>query len=453
MIARVPQPARLGRPPQPNGIAPPVSRPGGSEFADQSDILRTVAFYLALAVVFIKFSMLSEIQAYLMHFRGYLLYIFGVPAMLALFLTGGVRRTISGRPAYYWIAFALWMVVCVPFSTWRGSSFQITSSYIAKHLILMFMIAGLMVSWREYQMLVKLIGLAAVVNLLSSRIFATDVAGRLYMEFGTVGNANDLAGHLLLTLPFLLLAVYLSKSFVLRGAVIVALLYGVVVIARTGSRGALVAMAVDGLFLFWRGSIRQRLAVVCLVPLAAIGIAIFVPSAIVRRLHSFSSTAQDTALQGAAESSETRRYLLTKGAEYAIQFPIFGLGPGQFANYEGGHNILPGFTHGSYHDVHNSYLAAFTEMGLLGGILHLAGYISAFLMLNQVYRKARDRPDCRDIQSTVFCVTLGLVGFCVAITFLNFTYFYYGPALAGMAISINRAANREFSRRKPAAAV
>jgi hypothetical protein len=37
----------------------------------------------------------------------------------------------------------------------------------------------------------------------------------------------------------------------------------------------------------------------------------------------------------------------------------------------------------------------------------------------------------------------GMAGFCVATTFLNFAYFFYQPALGGLAIAVSRAVEQE----------
>jgi O-antigen ligase len=446
LIAPALRTAFLNRRPLPAGAAPPPALSPDPEFTGRADVLRTLAFYMGLALVFVKFAMLADIQTYLMGFKAYLLYVFGIPAAVGVVLAGGLRRGMAGRPAYYWVGFGLWMCVCVPFSAWRGSSFGIARGFFQHDLIIMFMIAGLVVTWRECRLLANTIGGAALVNILCSRIFAGRGVERLDLEFGMLANSNDFAAHLLLTMPFLLLFVYNSKSLVLRAAAFLALGYGAVVIVRTGSRGALVALIADSLFVFFWGSIRQRIVMVCIASMAVITVMAVVPSNVLRRITSFSA-AEEGVSEEALQSSAARRYLLTKSIEYTIEFPVFGLGPGQFVNYEGQHNVVIG-SHGMYQPPHNSYLQAFTEMGVPGGILNLAAYISSFLMVNRTYRKARLRPDCRDIQNTAFCIMLGMLGFCAAIAFVNFTYFFYGPALGGMAISVWRAANYEFDHRE-----
>jgi O-antigen ligase len=340
------------------------------------------------------------------------------------------------------------MFLCVPFSFWKGKSFLIAFGYWRNDLLIMFMIAGLAVSWREVQFLGKAIAVAAFVNVLTSRIFAHEgAAGRLRMDFGAVSNANDFAAHLLLTLPFLILMISNSKRIVVKAAALLLLGVGVIVIVKTGSRGALLALVADCLFVMLRGNNRQRIALMCLAPVTVVAVLAFVPTTVLQRIRSFSSSEAGASAE-ALESSQSRRYLLTKAIRYAVEFPLFGLGPGQFIEYEGSHNKVIG-QHGMYHDPHNSFVQAFAEMGVPGGILLIAAYVSSFLMVSRTYRLARQRPDCVDIRNTTFCIMLGMVGFCIAITFLNFTYFFYGPALGGMAVSVWRAANYEFKTRTP----
>jgi O-antigen ligase len=110
-------------------------------------------------------------------------------------------------------------------------------------------------------------------------------------------------------------------------------------------------------------------------------------------------------------STDLRRYELEKAIEYTFEFPVFGVGPGQFSNYEGGHSKYFG-THGSFYRVHNTFLQVFTESGFPGGILLVMSWGSTFLLLNRTYGQAKKRQGCRDIQNTAFYITLALLGFC-----------------------------------------
>jgi len=82
-----------------------------------------------------------------------LLYVFGVPALAGVALAGGLRRAFQGRPAIYWTGFLVWMGLAAPFSFWKGASVGQFLSYAAREYIMLLVIAGLVLSWRECRML------------------------------------------------------------------------------------------------------------------------------------------------------------------------------------------------------------------------------------------------------------------------------------------------------------
>ena len=438
------------RPPSKPAVLGPSS-PVDNDFADRTDALRAVTFYMGLMLVLVKFGMLQDVQTYVMHFKGYLLYIFGIPSIVGVVVAGGLRRTMIKRPAFYWAGFMLWLWVCLPFSSWKGDSFRITRMYTETDFVMLLVIAGLVVSWKECRTLMAAIGMAALLNVATARLFANADDTRFTLEFGTVANANDFAAHLLLTLPFLLLFVMNSKSSILRLIAFLAIGFGILVIFKTASRGALISLILDAVFVFFRGSMRQRIALACLIPITIMAVSIFVPGEVIRRIKTFSADSDDASAE-ALESSDLRKRLAQMAIKYAVQHPLVGVGPGQFAAYEGSHNRVTS-THGFYRPAHNSFLTAAAEMGFPGGFFFLAGFVSSFLLLNRTYREAKGRKDCVDIRNTAFCVMLSLIGYCVATAFLNFTYYFAGPALAGISISLWRAAKYEFAHRAPAAAL
>jgi len=406
-----------------------------------------VVFLAALAgvlLVFMKFSMLPEIQSALMGFKLYLLYLAAIPGCFAILVSGGVKRTFKGGPAAYcWLGYMLWIMLATPFSSWRGDSVHMVNMAL-KNIPMVFVCAGLAVNWRFCKWMMYAIAGGGVVNLIASRVFMKDFGGRSGLEFGTVSNPNDFAGHLLLVLPFLLWIVLSSKPMVLRLGALAAVVFGVYLILGTASRGALVAL-VGGLLLFlWKGSAKQRIAVLVIVPMLAGVVLMVMPHTVLSRLSSFSAGDSNSE---ALESSDSRRYLLKKSIEYTFQFPLFGVGPGQFGNYEGGHNQVIG-THGMYHGAHNSYTQASAECGIPALLFFVAGIVSAFHILNSTFKEARRRPECEDITTAAFCFMLAMVGFCIAIFFLNFAYFYYLPTMGGLAVAVRRAAKQEFQTRR-----
>jgi O-antigen ligase len=220
--------------------------------------------------------------------------------------------------------------------------------------------------------------------------------------------------------------------------------YGVLLVLKTASRGALVAMAAGALYWLIRGTLRQRIALLAVGPIAVAALIAFVPRSSLIRIVSFS--AEDaSASQEAIESTQIRRYLLEQSILYTLQHPLFGVGMAQFSSFEGEHNQILG-THGYWHEAHNTYTQVSSECGLPALALYIAAIVSTFLLVNRVYRRARGRPECQDIRTATFCIMLALVMYCTAITFVNFAYFFYLPAMSSLAIAVSSAADKELNR-------
>ena len=411
------------------------------------DPLRSIAFHLGLLLLFLRISMLHQVQTVMMGFNLYLLYLFGIPAIIGVVAAGGLRRAFRGRPAYYWTGFAIWMFLAIPFSSYRRGSAELLLTYLRTDLIMLFVTGGLAVTWRECKQLMHAIAWGVFVNLMCARIFLKGMGSenRVSLEFGSISNPNDLAAHLLLALPFLLWVAMNSRFILMRLFAMLGVVYGLYVILGTGSRGALLALGAASVYFLVRGTARQRLVLVGIAPIAAAVLLTAVPTRILQRLTSFSANSADS-VQEAIESSMLREYLLKTSIDYTFQHPLFGLGPGQFSSFEGMHNQIIG-THGYWHEAHNTFTQVSSECGIPGAILFIAGIVSTFLLLNRTFRQARNRPDCADIRAAVFCVSLALVAFCTAIAFVNFAYFFYLPAMAGLAIAMSKAAQVEFQSR------
>jgi O-antigen ligase len=447
-------------PGKPSGIPAklldPVGPPGGDGAApagpeqsgEVSNPLRNIAFSMGAILVFIRFSIIHQLLTYVLHVNLFLLYLFGIPTLLGVVLAGGIQRTLRGRPAVYWCLFAVWLFVGVPFSTWRGGSFGGLNAYIRTDFPMLFVIAGLTITWRECRSMMRAIAWGAVVIMLAARIFESNSAefgDRLALNFGTISNSNDYACHLLLVLPFLIWVGLAAKSKAIQLAAWGGVGYGVLLVLKTASRGALVALVAGALYWLLRGSMRQRIALLAAGPIAVVALVAFVPRSSLIRIVSFSA-ADAGASQEALESSEMRRYLLEKSILYSVQHPLFGVGLGQFSTFEGENNQVLG-AHGYWHEAHNTYTQVSSECGMPALAMYIAGILSTFFLVNRVYRRARGRPECQDIQTMAFCIMLAMTMYCTAITFVNFAYFFYLPAISSLAIAISGAAEAEFRNR------
>jgi O-antigen ligase len=147
----------------------------------------------------------------------------------------------------------------------------------------------------------------------------------------------------------------------------------------------------------------------------------------------------------AAGSAASRQYLLQQSLLFTVQHPLFGVGPGQFAEHEGfGARAAGG--KGDWHGTHNTYTQISSEVGIPAAIFFLAALFSTFRLLNATWKQLRGRQSSRQnatMAAGVLCVLIGSVAFCCSAFFLALGYFFYFPALSAIAIVLSRAVQRE----------
>jgi O-antigen ligase len=129
-----------------------------------------------------------------------------------------------------------------------------------------------------------------------------------------------------------------------------------------------------------------------------------------------------------------------------LRHPIFGVGAGQFQNYEGGKAREMGLR-GSWHETHNSLTQVSSEIGIPALMFFLAAIVATYHMLDKVYRTAGKKPptqETQQIRATAFCLLISLIGFFTASLFLSLAYSFFLPALSGLAISLYRAVQQQW---------
>lgn len=413
-----------------------------------SDKWRRLALYFGLAFVFTRFSYLHEMITERFGLNLYPLYIFGVPAIVGVFASGGLRRCLQFRPAVYWLCFAGWMIPTTLFSTWKGGSVQVLIAYYKADLVMLFVIGGLVVTWRECKALLFVLAGAATTTLVLLVLFGErNQAGRteLGLENGSISNSNDYAAHLILLLPFALWIALTRRSIWLRIAAVGVVGFGLYEILGAGSRGALIALVAAVVTYLAGASWRQRRFLLLAVPLAAVLAIAVLPSQTTHRMFSFwQSGAQEPS--EALESSAEREQLLHDSILQTIRHPLLGLGPGQFANTEGHQITAEGY--GLFRGAHNSYTQAGSEMGIPSLFFMLGGMVSCFLLLRRTEKRCQNEDGSSELRTALTWTRIAIVGFCISIFFLNFTYSYYLPTIVGITIALVSATQRILDERK-----
>ena len=435
----------LGAARRPHGTAPgtlaPVAvepAPFSLEDAWETEPIRKIAFYFCLAALFLRLSVLPELILYVTHVNTYLLYLVAPLAIVSTLLKGGVQRTFRSRASYYWLAFFIWMALAAPFSSWPGGSAAKVKSYAEVEFIFLVLVGGMALNWNEIRIIFRTIAAAALVNLVSTRIFENVAQGRISLgSSGTIGNSNDLAAHLLLVLPFLFFfMIGRRRSIVVRMAVLGALMYGLWIILGTASRGGLIGLGFVFLCLVIRASVPQRLVLVVLAGVITLVALAVLPPMTLHRLSSLFGTKD----KEADESAEARKYLFRTSVKYTFEHPVFGVGPAQFDNFEGKSSQAQGL-HGNWHATHCAYTEVSSECGLPAFFFFTAGLGSAMLLVLRTYRKAK-REGYLDIANGCFCYLVAMGGYLVALVFLANAYTFRLPAMVGLAVTLSYAAMR-----------
>ena len=431
------------------GGHPPLS----SQDPQAVNVFRQLAFYSALGVVFLRFSLLHEALTYYTGVNSHVLYFFTIPAMAGVAVTGGLRRMFSARPAFYWLAFVAWLFLATPFSVWRGDSTEYVLTYLRAEFPMLLLLAGLPIGWKECRMVLYTISFAGIYNVLSG-IFSGQTYGteRVGLQFGTIFNPNDYAGHLILVLPVVLFMVVHPPRFpiirtLVRCAGLAAFLYGLYLALESGSRGALIALLAGMVFVFIKARKELRTGLLVMVPVAAALLIVALPNHTISR---FQSYATDSPSAGEAqESAALRRQLLEESLAVSITHPLLGVGPGQFGNFEGTEKASDK-TVAAWITAHNSYTQISSDVGIPGLLFYLGGIISPFLLIQRTWKRVRATPGFEEISAACFSLSVSYVGFCIVILFLNFGYFFYLPALAGLAVSMQAAIEWELAARQAA---
>jgi O-antigen ligase len=433
-------------PQAPVAVASTESPLGQQWETDIRNPLRIIGFYIVAALVFVRFSNLHEVLYARLNTNTYMLYFLVPPALVLFFVTGGIRRVAQYRTTYYWLAFTAWMFLATAASSWRGGSAKLLFIYLRAELPMLLLIAGMVMTWAECKMIMKVIAFAGVFNLFAfSRALQVSM-DRLQLDIigGTLSNSNDMAGHLVMILPFFLYMVWGGRRNILvRLLFLAGIFYGLYLILGTASRGAFVALVVCSAYMFIRGRLTMKVMTLLIVPVAFIALISFLPERTWSRLRSFKAQSGVAYDEEAVASLEMRAYLLRTSLLYTIQHPLFGVGPGQFSTVEGFAQKARGFR-GVWHETHIMFTQISSECGIPALVFYLGALISAYLALSRAYRASQNEPESSD--TALFFLMVSFVGTCIVMSLLNTGYRFYFPALCALAATSASAAIRQFSQ-------
>ncbi|MCX6596156.1 MAG: O-antigen ligase family protein [Acidobacteria bacterium] len=364
-------------------------------------------------------------------------------------ITGGVFSFFATRAGAFFTAFALWTLISLPFSVWRGGSVETVTS-VFRSLSIMGAIVALTVTGKWALRMIYGIGIgmgaASVAAIFKGTVSAR---GRLAMDGGTLSDSNTLCLAVLMGMPMLWLMSRNARGTVgklLPLCFVPTILY---VAYRTGSRAGMLALTVMLVLYFIRASGFKKMQMIALM---VVGVAVLATSSD-RLLKRFATIPGLSSEQGPADDDEAaaegstdgRTYLFLKSLEFTFYNPIVGVGPGQFQVAENAESVAQN-RKAAWHVTHNSYTEVSSECGIPALVFFLGAVFSAFGATARV-AKMSVRPgdkDAEDIRQGGIYLQMSLVTLMVGMFFLSLAYTGLIFIISGLAVALERAAKAEY---------
>jgi O-antigen ligase len=240
---------------------------------------------------------------------------------------------------------------------------------------------------------------------------------------GIFNDPNDLGLLFVMVVP---MALFLGSRGGLLGfrrvfwwSATAALLYGIYL---TTSRGALLALVALGAAWVWR---RRGVVMAALLGVGMLGGIMMLPSRL-------------SELDASESSAAGRVDAWYSGLEMFISRPLFGIGPGQFADNNG--NLT----------AHNSFVLVIAETGIIGYTLWLAFVGYGFMMMLAVLRHqpeladAGAEADWKLERSIAMTLLMSQVGFFTAAFFLSRSYVILLYLLAALVLGYYTGARERY---------
>jgi O-antigen ligase len=341
--------------------------------------------------------------------------IFTGAALIAAMAFESVRLP---REAKLLIALVAYLSLCIPFSTWRGGSFDVVVDSFSKVVVIA---VATMVAVNTLQRLRCLMVLQTLAMVTMGIVAITEPkhAGRMYGAGNLFSDPNDFALNLCIVLPFsvaLLMSCRSRVTKILWSSVIGFIIFTII---STVSRGGFLALIVTTVAMWNRFRLGARtISAVSMLFVVSMTFAITAvgPSSFADRLATIAAPQTEA-------SASAHQELLMRSIELTFKHPIFGIGPGQFEEVSG-----------TWHVTHNSYTQLSAEAGIPALVMFVAlvwGTFKSLRLQNEAYRGT----EAWYFVSSLYCA---MAGYIVGAFFLSTAYLFFPYILMAYCFAVSR---------------
>ena len=335
-----------------------------------------------------------------------------ITAFIALLpLLMGANRS-KKLPVENKIIFAMfgWMVLTIPFASWRGGSFGVVFFEFSRVLIVSLTLTLTVTRMVELRRLILVQALGVALMTIAAVIVNNRMQGRLAgIGDALLSNPNDLAMNIALNWPLCLAFLLAGRGIVKKVFWAIAMLVMIYALIATYSRSGFMALIVAVLFSLWYFGIRGRRAyLLALAAFCFIGTVVVAPGNYLKRLETLAGRFQEGDYDRG--SAEARKEILLRSLTVTATHPLFGVGPGNFSSYTGLWRVT-----------HNTYTQLSSECGIPALILFLLLLRRAFLNLRYL-RKLPPAPDNEEIRHYASALTASFGAYLLGAFFSSSAY-------------------------------
>jgi putative inorganic carbon (HCO3(-)) transporter len=353
------------------------------------------------------------------------------------------------------LAFAGIMLATAPFSIWPGGAVSVVTELFSKVIVAFVLIINTLTTRARFERFVNVVvvscsyvGVRAVLDYGMGLNLVED--GRVQGAGGLFGNPNDMALNLVAFLPLAIIFVLGRAKPLLRSVLVIgapAMLAAIIFSKSRGGTLGLVGMLV--VLLFHLRRVRPSVAV-AVIALSLVTIPLL-PASFTERMSSIIHPEEDP-----TGSREARKRLLREAWHAYLDYPVLGLGAGQFHNYN------PGEREETWREAHNAWLQVASELGtggvLIFGVIVGSGFVAGVQASRALRRARKDRNRKRHSQDAArwiaqheplelyaAAVLASLAGWLIAAMFASVAYYWTLYLVLSLAITLREIALRELA--------
>jgi O-antigen ligase len=369
----------------------------------------------------------------------------------ALSLLLGRARFVWTREFGFMTALTAWFMLSVLFSTWKSNSLEVLTNEWVRILGFFFLTtqtANTMPRIRKVLWLIIfcLFFTCALTFIFAKYIVGLSAATRVIGFTGGVFRGNFLGISMGMVLPYMAAYFLLHRSMGKNIFLLLTFFTAMWQIVGTASRGNMI-ITFFTLLVVWLMMLRESMRTNLLVFFMALAVVVNIAFASqtfwdrVGTLWKDSSRLETGAAVSAKESREQRSRLLERSIVFTLQYPVFGVGLGNFSVHSGSRTGEASEWKGT----HNTYTQLSSEAGIPALLLVVFLVATSIRNMRRLQREFGHVAEARELVVLSRATEVGLISFALSALFAHFAYEFFiyqvvaiGVVLQGVAAQMRK---------------